>query len=332
MLKNLIIATLAVALIGLGVYRMSDAHVGHTIIPNPNIPQAFYTPGGGWQCDWWHTDINHDCVHNIADRGLVAGEFGINPPTYTPTITPTHTPTNTPTNTPTATPTTMFDLTTLINDSSDACTNGGTVDSGGACPNGGSPVYPNQGSLCSPPAGWDWGSAAKNGLSGDGATNVNERGWWTAQWTACGDSASDITILVTDFHNVGWTGSAWVDLGGDWLDWDNCHIFNPTTVGTDFGTCTNPPTMATGQRALHGSTDTFPSQSVACVAVYYKAKQTGTKPIMANAGADNVNSSSGSVGDIFISRYKALNSSTYVQVGGTSCTASTVTNNPPPGF
>jgi hypothetical protein len=89
--------------------------------------------------------------------------------------------------------------------------------------------------------------------------------------------------------------------------------------------------MPTGQRSLHGAYCGQLDQNVACVVVVYRAKSTGSKDIIANSGSDHKNGGT-NLFDMHISRYKLLNTSTWTQVGGTSCSASTVTNNPPPGF
>lgn len=259
-------------------------------------------------------------------------------PTDTPSVTATSTATTTPTRTPTPsntsapptitpTPTVIagFNVQTLINDSDNTCTNGSHV----YCTGGASPLYPNQGSLCEPPASYDWGIAGK-GLGNGAPTGDQVTGWWTAQWQLCGDSAPG-SVIITNFHFVGFTGSSWVNMGGRPEDW--CYVFGPTTTGSTYGACTGMPfpRMVEGQRALHGSTNRQPDQDVLCLAVYYLARSDSSKPVMMNAGADHI-SGGNIIGDKFISRYRVLNLMNQTQVGGSSCTAQTLLNNPPPGM
>lgn len=302
-LVGAVVVGAVIGLIGGSVYRIVDAH------------------SNAANCANEAEDINDSCNVTGVDVALVKFKVGVFYNTYTPSAVPS------------ATPTPLFNVTELINDSNDICTNGSHVYCSG---DGAQPVFPVQGSLCPPVNGYNWGISG-HGLDGNGPTGAQETGWWTAQWTTCGDSATSVTIVITNFHNEGWTGSAWVDLGGDYDDW--CSESDPNTT-SNYSACSGSFNMPTGERALHGATDRVADQNVQCVAVYYKAKQTGTKPIMANAGSDHISDNGTTnttaddyiIGDLFISRYKALNTSTDVQVGGTSCTVATVTNNLPPGF
>ena len=301
-------------------------------------------PGGAYNLanlPLWRFDVNNSGIIDNTDKALVQAFIGGGVPTWTPTPTNTPTLTPTPTNTntpvPTATPTPpLFSTSELINDVTNTCTVSGATADDGNCV--GVPHYPVQGALCDPPVNWDWGKAGK-GLGKGAPQGTDVTPWWTAQWNGCGDSATDVDIVIQNFYAYGWTGSTWITYGGSWRQW--CGI-GDTSTNAPYSACTpavtdcNAPSgntydIPTGQQAIHGAYCGQADQNVQCVVAVYQAKSTGSKDIVANAGTDHKDGGT-NLYDLFISRYKLLNTSTWTQVGGTSCTAATITNNPPPNF
>lgn len=90
--------------------------------------------------------------------------------------------------------------------------------------------------------------------------------------------------------------------------------------------------MPIGQRAIHGATNRTDDLNVQCVVTVYDAKYSGSAPVMVNAGADYIVTSASIQPNMFISKYKRLNSSTWTTLGGSSCTAARLRSNPPPGL
>ena len=85
--------------------------------------------------------------------------------------------------------------------------------------------------------------------------------------------------------------------------------------------------MPAGQRAIHwASWRQALGGTATCVAVVYEGRGLG---IMANAGFDTI--SGGNInGDEFISRYVALDATSWRTIGGSSCTPTQLRAQPPP--
>lgn len=181
--------------------------------------------------------------------------------------------------------------------------------------------------MCPPTNTYDWGIRG-HGLTGEGPEGDQITGWWTAQWLSCGASTPNTIIEIRNFRTLGWTGSQWVTFAGNWNQW--CGTFNSTTTGPA-GSCTFVGAgvrMPTGQLALHGASWRVDDQNVQCVTTVYEARS--NVAVMMNAGADHI--SGGNInGDLFISKLKRIGTG-WTPIGGSSCLASRLRSNPPPGF
>ncbi|MDP2671861.1 MAG: Ig-like domain-containing protein [bacterium] len=195
-----------------------------------------------------------------------------------------------------------------------------------------------QGTFCSGFEGWDWPHRGDGLPSSDEAPATDKlTGWGTAQWASCGVSASGIRLQLQNFRMHGWNGSSWVQYGGqigEWCATTDLDTYSNMGSCSNSGTAANPDwAMPTGKRAIHWGT--YHQNTIGgtrCMVVYYEAKSVGSTPIMFNIGADNVTPGGGIQGRQFVSRYKLINSSTWTPMAGSNCSATTLKNNPPPGF
>lgn len=185
----------------------------------------------------------------------------------------------------------------------------------------------NDGTCCPPVNTYDWGQHAKNGCSGQGPTGDQLTGWGTAQWLSCGASVANARVQVQNLKVLAFKSDhTWQALQNG-LDWVITR--NPDTSTGDAAAqgTTGDWVMPQGQRSLHWATNrqSVPSGTLGLV-VTYEGRGDG---IMMNAGADNI--SGGNIqGDMFISKYKAMDAVNWTHVGGSSVTQANLLAYPPP--
>lgn len=266
-------------------------------------------------CAWVKPDVDYTCNISAIDIARVKSLVGaVVMPTYTPTFTAT--PTNTPTATPTATPT--ITVAQLLDHS--------TGD--------------HDGTLCTPPSNYSWGEHGRIHTDAP-PSNAGKIKWWgTAQWTACdGSEAANTVITFSNGRSYSWDGTDWgTAYGSSISNW--CAELDPPTTD-DYEACTgsgsvwtmpvDDPAWSPEDRALHWASAAVTIRSGAlCHVVLYDVSKTGSGSVMVNTGFDYYTSTEGYIGDAWVGSYVAVTSATRI-VGGSNCSESVLTNNPPPG-
>ncbi|HZP93345.1 MAG TPA: hypothetical protein VFB20_10745 [Burkholderiales bacterium] len=186
---------------------------------------------------------------------------------------------------------------------------------------------PHDGTLCNPPASYDWGQHGRihPGVA-SGAKTL--RYWSTAQWRACGASSAGVTIEVRNSRVLVWDGAKWQQLGGSVTQW--CATTDPTTSG-GYGGCTaigSAWAMPQGQRAIHWASfeQTLPP-GTQCAVVLLEARSNGA--VMLNTGLDWYGDGGfGYIADAWFGTYRALGPD-WRTVGGTNCGSALLTAHPP---
>ncbi len=185
--------------------------------------------------------------------------------------------------------------------------------------------------------GYDWELHAANqgGVPGSGFTRAT--GWGVFQWDCNAGPVANVTVETQNIRAYVFNGS-W-NLITDHVGW--CSLTDQTTA-TNVGDCpggglTGPNwQMPNSKVALHWASDhnTIPA-GVTCSFTTLQARISGSGAsgayFMGGSGFDYWNTANTAIDASFVGRYRRLTTS-WLNLNGTSCSASVIQNNPPPGL
>ncbi len=184
--------------------------------------------------------------------------------------------------------------------------------------------------------GYDWELHAANqgGVPGSGFTKGT--GWGVFQWDCNAGPVANVTIETQNIKGYVFNGT-WNQIT-DHVSW--CSLTDQTTA-TNVGDCpggglTGPAwQMPNSKVALHWASDhnNLPS-GVTCAFTTLQARITGAGAagafVMGGSGFDYWNTANTAIDPSFVGRYKRLNGD-WQWINGSSCSTTTIQNNPPPG-
>lgn len=192
----------------------------------------------------------------------------------------------------------------------------------------------HDGTICGT-SGYDWEKHAANqgGVPGSGFNRGT--GWGVANWDCTAGSTANVVYETRNIKAYVYNGT-WTQIT-DHIGW--CDTMNPQTnvfMGPGCGGLGPTFNMPNGSYALHWASDhNLLSSGVQCSFTTYQARISGagaaTAFLMADAGFDYWNDNATSIDASFVGRYRRLTTN-WLNINGTSCSATTIQNNPPPGL